>query len=318
MKRKTIATAVAILSLVPTVAFAHPRVSITYNGVPVDTDVDPIIKEDRTFVPLRFLSEAMGYKVEWENNTRTAIVEKDGEIRLVIGNKTATVRGKNKDLDVAPFIEKERTMVPLRFVSENLGARVFWDQETYTVMLMSAEARNVSIDDEPSLLQGKSFESLSPEDRAYLEAFDRSQRELAGMLKGFRAKVFRAKNYNNPGLIRGMTELSFKINAAVGRAKELQAPPRFAQVQSLYVQTVDRIPPMMEKFKEAFLLNDAAAANKLVEELTQFSFATKELSRAVDASIQNVKYVPDENIANYFDKKGDDPLAPLFRRLHQR
>lgn len=315
MKRKTITTAVAILSLVPTVAFAHPRVSITYNGVPVQTDVDPIIKDDRTFVPLRFLSEAMGYKVSWENNTRTAVVEKDGQIRLVIGNKTASVRGKNKELDVAPFIEGERTMVPLRFVSENLGARVFWDQETYTVMLMSAEARKVNITDEPSLLTGRDLSSLAAEDRTYLEAFDANQRELASLLKTFREQVFQSKNYTDPALVRSLTDLSFKINAAAGRAKELQAPPRFAQVQELYVQAADRIPPMMEKFKEAFLLNDAKAANKLVEELTQYSFVTKELSRALDASIQNVKYTPDSSIANYFNKKGDDPLTNLFNRL---
>ncbi len=142
--KKTLATGLAVLTILPSAVFAAKDVTITYNGETLKTDVPAVIKEDRTFVPLRFLSEALGYKVSWDNESRTAIVAKDGEIRLPIGKTTANVKGEDKSLDVAPYIEKDRTMVPLRFVTENLDGKITWDNETRTVAITGPEKAKVT------------------------------------------------------------------------------------------------------------------------------------------------------------------------------
>lgn len=60
---------------------------------------------------------------------------KSTSITLVIGKNQATVNGKNKSLDVPPQLIKDRTMVPLRFVTEALGAQVEWNGDTETVTI---------------------------------------------------------------------------------------------------------------------------------------------------------------------------------------
>ncbi len=105
-------------------------VMVKVNGKEKYIDVAPrILPPGRTFVPLRFVSESMGAKVVWHPNTRTIDIEL-GEhiINLKIGSTTATVDGTPKQLDAAPFIDTEanRTLVPIRFVAEFLGAKVYW------------------------------------------------------------------------------------------------------------------------------------------------------------------------------------------------
>ncbi len=136
--KKSLVTGLAILTLLPQVV-AAAAVNMTYNGSPIYADVPPIIRNDRTFVPLRFLSETLGYKVGWDNATRTATVSGKSEIRLTIGKTTALVNGEEKSLDVAPFIEKERTMVPIRFVAENMEGNIEWDEQTKTVKMTGPE-----------------------------------------------------------------------------------------------------------------------------------------------------------------------------------
>jgi len=125
------------------------------NGVEKLMDVTPTIMENRAFIPLRFLSEELGWKAEWEGkeqkvtltasrsyeypyqNTHTATVE------LWVGSSIARLNGKSIQIDpqnpkVTPFIlSPGRTMIPLRFVSEALGARVGWIEETQEVIVVT-------------------------------------------------------------------------------------------------------------------------------------------------------------------------------------
>jgi hypothetical protein len=98
--------------------------------------VAPVIKSGRTFVPLRFVGEAFGASVQWDATFQLIDISLGGRtIRLQINNKTAVVSGKNVALDLAPFLHAGTTMVPIRFVSEVLGARVVWDGTTKTVSI---------------------------------------------------------------------------------------------------------------------------------------------------------------------------------------
>ncbi|MGI6129606.1 MAG: N-acetylmuramoyl-L-alanine amidase [bacterium] len=132
-------------SIIPAQAAAS-SIGLIINGQAVVSDVPPVIHNNRTMVPLRVISEGLGAQVSWDNATRSVRVAlPDGEITLGIGKNTAFVRNEEHNLDAPPIIIGDRTMVPLRFLGEALGAQVHWDdvKRTVTVMAKSAELRNV-------------------------------------------------------------------------------------------------------------------------------------------------------------------------------
>ncbi len=89
-----------------------------------------------TMVPVRVISEGLGAAVDWQAAAKIVTVTKDG-VRIVmkIGQKTATVGGKQVALDAPAALKNSRTMVPLRFVSESLGLRVDWKPDTKEIYL---------------------------------------------------------------------------------------------------------------------------------------------------------------------------------------
>lgn len=103
------------------------------NGVPkrVDNDnlnVVPFIDENsRTLVPLRFISEAFGCKVEWDGDNKIATILADGvDISMQIGSASYGVNQTTKTMDTAPVLKNDRTLVPLRAIAEALGKKVFY------------------------------------------------------------------------------------------------------------------------------------------------------------------------------------------------
>ena len=93
-------------------------------------DTPPVIKENRTLVPVRAITEGFGAKVEWKQETKEVVITKDGnEIILKLDSKTALVNGKEVSLDVPSSAYSNRTYVPLRFIGENLGINVEWDKD---------------------------------------------------------------------------------------------------------------------------------------------------------------------------------------------
>ena len=106
----------------------------TVDGKTVSNDVAPKIVNDRTMLPIRFIAEALGAKVDWIEESQTVkITAENIDISLVIGEDFATVNGEKIDLDSPSFIENDRTYLPIRFVSKKLGADVKWDDATQTV-----------------------------------------------------------------------------------------------------------------------------------------------------------------------------------------
>ncbi|MDR7871319.1 MAG: stalk domain-containing protein [Tissierellaceae bacterium] len=104
-------------------------------------DTSVILKNGRTFLPIRAVIESMGGEVEWsESNKRVTIRLDDSVILLWIGDNTAKVNGVNKETDVAPYISNSgRTMLPLRFIVENLDCEVNWDGKTETVTITTTK-----------------------------------------------------------------------------------------------------------------------------------------------------------------------------------
>ena len=103
-------------------------------------DVAPVIKNDRTMLPARFVAENLGAKVEWDEEKRlVTITGKDVTILITIGSDTATVNGRKVKLDSPAFIENNRTYTPIRFISEELGATVEWIESEQKVVITKAE-----------------------------------------------------------------------------------------------------------------------------------------------------------------------------------
>ena len=93
-------------------------------------DVAPLIKDGCTFLPIRFLSEALAFSVDWNGETQTVTCASGSrKIVLTVGSLSAIVDGQTVPLAAAPFSENGRVMVPLRFISEAFGCQVLWDGE---------------------------------------------------------------------------------------------------------------------------------------------------------------------------------------------
>jgi hypothetical protein len=105
----------------------------------VKMDAAPMISNDRTFVPVRFLGNALGVddnNIVWDNSSRTAILNGKNELKLTIGRKAITVNSQEKAIDVAPMIvDPGRTMLPARYVAEGLGFTVDWDDQNRLVVV---------------------------------------------------------------------------------------------------------------------------------------------------------------------------------------
>ena len=98
---------------------------IVINDKKAAIDAAPIVKNDRTFVPFRALAEAFGAEVAYDEATQAVTAELNGvKVVMTIGSATYTVNGAEKTMDVAPFINGSRTMVPVRFVAEAFGIKV--------------------------------------------------------------------------------------------------------------------------------------------------------------------------------------------------
>ena len=111
-------------------------IAVKLNSDWLKFDVDPIILNGRTMVPFRAVFEALNCTVSWDNEKRCAIGERNGmKISLPIGSNTVTVNGNGTYLDQPAEIVDGRTLVPLRFVSETLGASVRWLADSYTVLI---------------------------------------------------------------------------------------------------------------------------------------------------------------------------------------
>lgn len=101
---------------------------------------------DRTQVPFRITLETFGCEVSWEQETHTAIAEKDGiTVRVPIGQPCIVVDGQNVAIDTVSVLVNDRTYLPIRAVLEAFGAQVSWDQANWQVIVSTAGAPSLSL-----------------------------------------------------------------------------------------------------------------------------------------------------------------------------
>lgn len=123
---------------------AEQGIAVEINGNILEIDVAPFIEDGRTLVPLRGVMEALGARVEYNQQTRSIkVVAENITIELQVGSDLATVTrtvngvpaAESIKLDVPATIDRERTFIPVRFMAETLGFGVNWNADRQTVVI---------------------------------------------------------------------------------------------------------------------------------------------------------------------------------------
>ena len=140
-----------ICAVLSTAAYAETPISVTVDGSKLAFDVNPVTESDRTLVPMRAIFEALDAEVSWDDVTNTAVaVRGNTEIKITIDSKIMYKNGESLTLDVPARLISDRTLVPIRAVSEGLGADVDWDEAAACVIIATKKnEEQPSIPEEP-------------------------------------------------------------------------------------------------------------------------------------------------------------------------
>lgn len=112
------------------------KISVELNGKKLEFDTEPMLINDRTMVPMRKIFESLGAIVDWEEDTQTVTAKRgDKTIVMQIDSNIITVNNEPKILDTPAKLVGDRTLVPIRAISESLGASVDWIDATQTVVI---------------------------------------------------------------------------------------------------------------------------------------------------------------------------------------
>jgi hypothetical protein len=130
----------ALLALLVGCAASAQSIRATVDGNPVYfPDVQPVMVNGRVMVPVRGVFEHIGAIVTWDSYNRTVHATHDGHhVSLIANSYTATVDGRLVNLDTPATMRSGRVLVPLRFISESLGAGVEWLEASRTVAITTA------------------------------------------------------------------------------------------------------------------------------------------------------------------------------------
>lgn len=206
--KKILVFGLALLFLVmPNASKADSNdIKLWVDGSYVTTDAKPYIEDSRTLVPIRFIAEALGYNVEWNDSTRTVILSKGSEhILMNIGSRNATHNGRPTTLYKEPQLKNSRTFVPVRDIAERFGKKIDWDQKNWTVVIGSGYKTPTPV---PGLNPSQSGERLSAKD---------ARKMVVDRFGGIVEKIEYTYNETNPlykgeALKKG-SKVVFEINA---------------------------------------------------------------------------------------------------------
>lgn len=132
---KLLIALLAVCSLCISVCAASD-IKLYVNGEMIITDVSPVAVSNRTMVPVRGIFEKLNADVRWVGSTNQIVItSSDKIIVLKLESKTAYINNEPVQMDVAPMVINQRTLIPVRFISERLGYDVKWDQASMSVYI---------------------------------------------------------------------------------------------------------------------------------------------------------------------------------------
>ena len=123
---------------------AYDEIRVIINNQPVSFDVSPILKNGRVMVPMRQIFEVSGAKVVWDEETKSILATRvlsdnysidKTVVKLTIGSNKISINGVESEMDVEANVINDRTLVPIRFVAQALGAKVIWDEKMNIVRI---------------------------------------------------------------------------------------------------------------------------------------------------------------------------------------
>lgn len=170
-------------------------------------NVKPIIQNGRTLLPVRFISESFGSKVEWNDSTKEVKIKKDNkEIKMTLGNNIINVNGKEEKLDVPAMSIEGRTMIPIRALANALDKNVHWDERGMIIISDNVDQLNDKeiadfIYDTALVYSGVKYEKVDLSDVAYEEkAAEKASKESGldkSILVGKSIKAYDSGNYKD-------------------------------------------------------------------------------------------------------------------------
>lgn len=141
LKRMPLFLLTLLLSLIFTIPCFASTIELNLNGKSLESPVAPIMENGTTLVPLRLISENLAATVSYNQEAKTiSITSTDTSMLLTLGSTEVKVNGDIVSLAMAPRSINGTTMVPLRFISENLNCKVNWDAENQLITITSLNA----------------------------------------------------------------------------------------------------------------------------------------------------------------------------------
>ena len=287
--------ALFILTLSPKFVSAR-QVEIYLDGQKIETDVAPRIVKDRTLVPIRFISESLGYKVDWDNDARKVLIDGESSISLTIDQKNMLVNGKSVSLDVAPTIIEDRTMVPLRAISEAFGLFVDWDHENYRV-----------------ILERRQLNHLNEREKEYFLALQKGQKVFISDLRKMQDALSKdMANLSKTEILTILDKTKKSMTDEIARMERETPPEKFVPIHDLYIKALANGPSMVESYKEAYLEGNQEAATSLVSKFFYLNLQVTELEKAMKAMENGQVYIPSHEYKDFNDKVNKDGSNNIF------
>ncbi|WP_277218075.1 copper amine oxidase N-terminal domain-containing protein [Peptoniphilus vaginalis] len=292
-KFKSVLFSLVLMIFVTSNVFAGRSPIIEYNGKTIKSDVAPYIKNERTMVPIRFISETLGYKVTWDKDKReVGISGKDTEISLKIDSTKAKVNGKELKLDAPASIKKDRTFVPLRFVAENLKAEVKWDNKNFKVIINDNKGQASSIID------------LTTEEDKYVKELTSLQGDLSKSMKDLKSSFFEnAAKLSDADLTNAYERADREIRTTLDKLKALDVPEKFKASHQYTLKASEKALEILPGLKNSILSKDEKAAKAFIIELNDFQVKLQEATDSFKAALKGEDYKVQKDIEVYKDQK---------------
>ena len=312
-KSKSIIFSLVLLVFLCVNVFAGKTPQIEYNGKIIKSDVQPFIQNERTMVPIRFISETLGYKVDWNNEERlVSITGKDTSLELKIGSKKAKVNGKEVELDAPSIIKNERTFVPLRFVAENLKAEVKWDNDNFKVIINDSS--------------NSSILNLSSDEELYVKEVKSLQRDLNKSIANLKSSFFEnAASLSDAELNSAYERANSEIRNIVDKIKNMSVPDKFKNSHDYTVRASEKALEILPGLKESIITKNEDSAKKFIIELNDFQVKMQEAKDAFESALKGQTYKPQKDIQVYNDEKKkqdstdnllqDQTLKNIFKKI---
>lgn len=237
--KKVIIVILALFLILVSASFANANeqpIRIVINNHEIISDSSPVVKSNRVLVPVRVISEELGYAVSWDSKARIVYISKGStSIRFTIGESTILVNGEKVKLDVSSRIVNGRAYLPIRIVSESIGSSIVWDGGSRSVVINTKEEKdpvkisskdendNSNISDEISISFSSSkddikvdqiFELKQPNrlvidfDQILLEDLVIPNIEASNLIEDIRCSQFEL----NPNKVRVVIDLKYDID----------------------------------------------------------------------------------------------------------